>query len=151
MSSKDSTLQCSPQKALLVMFSFKKQCSLILAKFPYSGCAYFMHKYYKAKLENLMEVFCLNLSKMVASTLRQNILRELSMTREIRMIKFVVKLRSTYTDVNRNLLLLEKEGIVISDYPDKVRHGRVRIIRLNRDNPKTKTLLDVLKILDSDK
>ena len=65
------------------------------------------------------------------------------------MINFVVKLKSTYTDVNRNLAILERENIIRSEYPQKVRHGKIRIIQLNKDNPKTKILLEALKILDS--
>jgi len=88
-------------------------------------------------------------SKLLASSLRQNILRELSINSEVRMINFVVKLKSTYTDVNRNLAILERENIIRSEYPQKVRHGKIRIIQLNKDNPKTKILLEALKILDS--
>jgi hypothetical protein len=65
------------------------------------------------------------------------------------MIEFVVKLKSTYTDVNRNLSILEREDIIRNEYPQKIRHGRVRIIQLNKDNPKTKSLLEALKILDN--
>jgi predicted transcriptional regulator len=87
---------------------------------------------------------------MLASSLRQNILRELSKTSEIRVMKLVDKVRSTYNELNRNLGILEKEGIITNDYLVKVKHGKVRVIRLNRDNPKTKILLQVLKTLDNE-
>lgn len=87
----------------------------------------------------------MNLSKVLASSLRQNILKELSKILEIRVMKLVEAVGSTYNEVNRNLEILEKEGIITNDYRVKVRHGKVRVIWLNRDNPKTKILLQALK------
>lgn len=93
----------------------------------------------------------MNLSKLMASCLRQNILRELAKVREIRIMKLCDNLRSTYVELNRNLLLLQREGIVANDYrDDKAGQGRIRIIRLNRDNPKAQVLLEVLKRLDEE-
>ena len=74
-------------------------------------------------------------------------LRELSKTREIRVMKLVSMLGTTYNDLNRNLLILEKEGIIINEYRVKVKHGKVRVITLNRDSPKTKILLAALQTL----
>jgi hypothetical protein len=90
----------------------------------------------------------LNLSKVLASSLRQNILRELSKTREIQVMKLVSRVNSTYNDVNRNLLILAKEDIIVDEYRVKVKHGKVRVIRLNKENPKTKLLLAALQSLD---
>ena len=87
---------------------------------------------------------------MFASTLRQNVLKELSKTREIRVMKLVDAVGSTYNELNRNLEILEEEGIITNDYRVKVRHGKVRVIRLNRDNPQTKILLQALKTLDNE-
>lgn len=64
-------------------------------------------------------------------------------------MKLVSNVGSTYNELNRNLEILEKEGIITNEYPLKVRHGKVRIIRLNKDNPKTQVLLKVLKTLES--
>lgn len=58
------------------------------------------------------------------------------------MMDLVRKVNSTYIQVNRNLGILEKEGIVKSK-----RYGRVRMIRLNRENPKTEAILKALEIL----
>jgi predicted transcriptional regulator len=93
---------------------------------------------------------CLNLSNVFASSLRQNILRALSKTREINVMRLVSTVNSTYNEVNRNLVLLEREGIIINEYRVKVKHGKIRVIRLNKDNSKTKILLAALKTLDSD-
>jgi DeoR/GlpR family transcriptional regulator of sugar metabolism len=86
----------------------------------------------------------------LASSLRQKILKELSETREIRVMQLVSRVNSTYNELNRNLEILEKEGIITNDYRVKVRHGKVRVIQLNRDNPKTEILLKALKMLDEE-
>lgn len=87
---------------------------------------------------------------MLASSLRQKILKVLFEKREMQIMKLVTSVGSTYNDLNRNLLILEKEGIIINEYPVRVRQGKVRIIRLNRENPKTKLLLAALKSLDGE-
>lgn len=66
-------------------------------------------------------------------------------------MKLVSTLKTTYNDLNRNLLILEREGIITSEYRVKVKHGKVRVIALNRDSPKTKILLVALKTLDNEK
>lgn len=91
----------------------------------------------------------MDLSKLLASSLRQKILRELSKTHEIRIMKLVSNLNTTYNELNRNLTILEKEGIVKDEYRVRVKHGKVRVITLNRENSKTKLLLTTLKTLDN--
>ena len=78
----------------------------------------------------------------MASTCRQKILATLAMVGQTHMMDLVRKVNSTYTQVNRNLQILEQEGIVESRY-----YGRMRVIRLNRENPKTKVLLKALRML----
>ncbi|HSV48896.1 MAG TPA: hypothetical protein VLH35_01145 [Candidatus Acidoferrales bacterium] len=90
----------------------------------------------------------MDLRKLVASTLRQNIIKTLAEHREMQVMRLVSAAGSTYNELNRNLIILEKEGIITNEYPIKVRHGKVRIIRLNKENPKTQVLLKVLKTLD---
>ena len=63
-------------------------------------------------------------------------------------MQLVSAVGSTYNELNRNLGILEKEGIIINEYPIKVRRGKVRIIRLNKNNPKTIVLIQVLKTLE---
>lgn len=92
----------------------------------------------------------MDLRKVLASSLRQNILKVLSQQREIQVMKLVSSVGSTYNELNRNLSILEKEGIIINEYRMKVRHGKVRVIRLNKDNPKTAVLLNVIKTLDQE-
>ena len=93
---------------------------------------------------------CLDLRKILASSVRQNILRALSEKRELQVMRLVSAVGSTYNELNRNLTILEKEGIITNQYPIKVRRGKVRIIRLNKENPKTLVLLQVLKTLEQE-
>ena len=58
------------------------------------------------------------------------------------MMDLVRKANITYSQVNRNILILEKEEIVEIRY-----YGRMRMIRLNRENERTKRLLKALAIL----
>lgn len=92
----------------------------------------------------------MDLKKLLASSLRQKILIELSRFGEMRVMKLVHRLGGTYNEVNRNLKILESEGIIINNYCRQVRHGTVRVIRLNKENPRTKLLLQVLKELEVD-
>jgi hypothetical protein len=86
----------------------------------------------------------LELKKLLASSLRQKILKGLSECKEINMMGLVRKINSAYNEVNRNLIILEREDIVTNIY-----RGRMRFIKLNRENPKTVLLLQVLRQLES--
>jgi len=92
----------------------------------------------------------LELRKILASSLRQNILRVLVEKREMQVMRLVSSTASTYNEVNRNLAILKNEGIVVEDYRLKVRRGRVRVIWLDRANPKTVALLKALKLLEQE-
>ena len=56
----------------------------------------------------------------------------------------VRKVNSTYNQVNSNLHILQKEGIVFDEY-----FGRMRVIRLNKENSKTRLLLEAMKMLEN--
>ena len=88
----------------------------------------------------------MELKKLLASSLRQKILKALSECKEINVMGLVRRINSTYNEVNRNLTILEIEGIVTN-----VRCGRMRLIKLNRENPKTVLLLQVLKQLEPER
>lgn len=94
---------------------------------------------------------CLDIGKILASSLRQKLLIELSKTREIQVMKLVSNVNSTYNDVNRNLLILVKEDIIIDEHQVKVKRGKVKVIRLNQENPKTALLLQALKTFEPEK
>jgi DNA-binding transcriptional ArsR family regulator len=84
----------------------------------------------------------LDLGRLIASTCRQRILEALSEVRQTHITDLVRRINSTYGQVNRNLQILEGEGIVSTQY-----YGRLRMIKLNRENPKTVTLLKILRLL----
>jgi DNA-binding transcriptional ArsR family regulator len=58
-------------------------------------------------------------------------------------MKLVRIINSTYNEVDRNLRILEREGLV-----NQCRIGRKRIIRLNLKNEKTRITLEILKLLN---
>lgn len=84
----------------------------------------------------------LDLGRLMASSCRQRILIAVSKVGQPHVTDLVRRVNSTYSQVNRNLQILEHEGIVTTQYYD-----RLRIIKLNRENPKTVTLLEVLRQL----
>jgi hypothetical protein len=85
----------------------------------------------------------LNLEKILASGCRQKILKALSKERSTNIMRLVRCINSTYIEVNRNITILKKEDILIEQYI-----GRLRILKLNQENPKTILLLQVLKTLE---
>jgi predicted transcriptional regulator len=84
----------------------------------------------------------LDLGRLIASTCRQRIVEALSEVRQTHITDLMRRINSTYGQVNRNLLILEHEGIVNVQY-----YGRLRMIKLNRENPRTITLLKILRLL----
>lgn len=85
----------------------------------------------------------MNLDKELASSCRCKILRVLSRTGSTNIMDLVRRVNSTYSQVNKNLQILEKEGIIVNRYFE-----RVRIIKLNKESQKTQILILTLKILD---
>ena len=79
----------------------------------------------------------------LASSCRRRILRVLCKLGRVNVMMLVRKINSTYSQVNPNLHILEKEGIITEE-----RFGHKRIIKLNRENDKTEVLLQVLKIFE---
>jgi len=59
-------------------------------------------------------------------------------------MEIVQGINSTYNEVNRNLIILEREGIILQQFL-----GRRRIIQLNFENKKTMPLVEIIKTLDS--
>lgn len=76
---------------------------------------------------------------MLASSCRRKILRILLVKDQINIMELVRKANSTYNQVNSNLKLLEKEGIIV----DK-RFNHKRIIKLNRKNSKITYMSKIL-------
>jgi DNA-binding transcriptional ArsR family regulator len=87
----------------------------------------------------------LELTLLISSSCRQKILETLSKVKQTHIMDLVRKVNSTYCQVNRNLQILEQEGIVSSNYC-----GRMRIIKLNSNNPKTIKILKAIRILKTE-
>jgi predicted transcriptional regulator len=93
----------------------------------------------------------LDLKGLLASTGRQKILKVLSEYREIHIMELVRKVCGRYNEVNRNLNILEAEGIIMTYYQKQVKHPKFRIVRLIRENRRTQILLKALKDLGDEK
>ncbi|MCX8153795.1 MAG: hypothetical protein N3E52_05110 [Candidatus Bathyarchaeota archaeon] len=82
-------------------------------------------------------------NKILASSCRRKILKALSEKKEVTIMKLVQMVNSTYNEVDRNLRVLEHEGIITQRC-----NTHKRIIRLNYENEETLVLLKILKILE---
>jgi predicted transcriptional regulator len=71
-------------------------------------------------------------------------LKALSKKQEINIMKLVRAVNSTYNEVDRNLRILEDEGLVSQQHL-----GRKRVVRLNFANEKTLVTLKILKLLNN--
>jgi predicted transcriptional regulator len=71
-------------------------------------------------------------------------LRVLSRTGRTNVMTLVRKVNSTYNQVNSNLHIMQKEGIVFDEH-----FGRMRVVRLNKENSRTMLLLQTLKMLEN--
>ena len=68
----------------------------------------------------------------------------LSRTGRTNVMTLVRKVNSTYNQVNSNLHILKKEGVVFDEH-----FGRMRVIRLNKENSRTRLLLEALKMMQN--
>jgi predicted transcriptional regulator len=80
----------------------------------------------------------------MASSCRRRIMQVLSNSGQTNVMDLVRRVNSTYNQVNSNLQILHKEEIIFDKHA-----GRMRVIKLNKENPKTLLLLQALKILRS--
>jgi len=86
----------------------------------------------------------MDLETVLASSCRRRILKALWKLGRASVMELVRKVNSTYSQVNPNLQILEKEGIIVDEH-----FGRMRIIRLNKENTKTLLLLQALRTLNT--
>jgi predicted transcriptional regulator len=86
----------------------------------------------------------MDLETLMASSCRRKILRVLSRRGRTNVMAIVREVNSTYNQVNSNLQILQKEGIIFDEY-----FGRMRVVRLNWENSRTRRLFQALKILDT--
>jgi len=85
----------------------------------------------------------MRLEQIIASSCRQRMLLALAKVGKTHVTQLVRMINSTYNQVNRNLVILENEKIIKTE-----RLGYLRIVELNRENPKTLALLKALELLD---
>jgi len=85
-----------------------------------------------------------DLGALLASSCRRKILKVLWKTGSFNVMSLVRKVNSTYSQVNQHLQILQKENVIFDEH-----YGRTRLIKLNKENPKTTLLLQALKILET--
>jgi predicted transcriptional regulator len=95
-------------------------------------------------MQDRLVVAVMDLETLLASSCRRRILRVLSSNGRANVMELVRKVNSTYNQVNSNLQILRNEGIIFDEH-----FGRMRVIRLNKENPRTTLLLQALKILET--
>jgi DNA-binding transcriptional ArsR family regulator len=86
------------------------------------------------------------LQQIIASSCRQKILLALLKTKRTHITNLVRMINSTYNEVNRNLEILEKEEIIDIRF-----YGRMRMVELRVNNPRTQIILQALRLLDDQK
>jgi hypothetical protein len=86
----------------------------------------------------------MDLETLLSSSCRRRILRVLARNGRLNVMEIVRKINSTYNQVNSSLHILKKECIVFDAH-----FGRLRLVRLNRENPRTALLLQALKMLET--
>jgi DNA-binding transcriptional ArsR family regulator len=86
----------------------------------------------------------MRLEQIIASSCRQKMLLGLAKVKKTHVTQLVRMINSTYNQVNRNLEILEEEGIIKTQ-----RLGYLKIVELQRENPKTLKLLKALELLDT--
>lgn len=88
----------------------------------------------------------MDLATLVSSFCRRRILQVLSRSGQTNVMDLVRKVNGAYNHVNLNLQILREEGIICDE-----RFGRMRLVRLNKENPRTLLLLQALNILEARK
>jgi DNA-binding transcriptional ArsR family regulator len=88
----------------------------------------------------------MDLESILSSSCRRKIIKVLSINGSTNVMLLILKVNGKYPQVNSELQILKKEEIIIDEHV-----GRMRIIRLNKENLNTNIVLQALKLLNSDK
>ena len=88
----------------------------------------------------------MNLEEILSSACRRKIIKYLAEKGSTNIMRLIVGVNSKYPQVNAELQILKKEGIIGDQHI-----GRTRLIRLNKENPGTILILQALKILTEKK
>jgi predicted transcriptional regulator len=86
----------------------------------------------------------MDLEMLLSSSCRRRILKVLARNGTTNVMQLILKVNSTYNQVNSSLQTLQKEGIIFDEH-----FGRMRVVRLNKETHRTVLLLQALKILNS--
>ncbi len=86
----------------------------------------------------------MELDRILASSCRIRIIRILYEYGRLYVMKLVRLSNSTYNQVNLHLQILKSEELIFDEH-----YGRLRVIWLNMENPRTVVLLEALRILKS--
>jgi predicted transcriptional regulator len=85
----------------------------------------------------------LDLESVLSSACRRKILKCLAENGSTNIMQLILKVNGKYPQVNAELQVLQKENIIFDEHM-----GRMRMVRLNKENAKTILLLKALKILN---
>lgn len=86
----------------------------------------------------------MDLTDLLSSACRRKIIEYLAVNGSTNIMQLILGIRGKYTQTNAELQILQKEGIIIDQHV-----GRMRLIKLNKENLNTELLLQALKILHS--
>jgi predicted transcriptional regulator len=86
----------------------------------------------------------MDLESILSSSCRRKILKILASNGPTNIMALIQKVNGKYPQVNTELHILKNEEIILDQTV-----GRMRIIRLNKENAKTGLLLQALKLLHS--
>jgi hypothetical protein len=85
----------------------------------------------------------MKLEQIIASSCRQKMLLALAKVKKTHVTHLLRMINGTYNQMNRNLVILEEEGIIKTK-----RLGHLKIVELQSNAPKTLALLKALELLD---
>ena len=86
----------------------------------------------------------MDLEDLLASSCRRKIIKYLAENGSTNVMQLISGIRGKYPQTNVELQILQREDIITDGHV-----GRMRIIRLNKENPKTGVLLQALQLLHS--
>ena len=86
----------------------------------------------------------MDLADLLSSACRRKIIGYLAANGSTNIMQLIRGIRGKYPQTNAELKILQKEGIVVDQHV-----GRMRFIKLNKENPNTELLLQALRILHS--
>jgi hypothetical protein len=86
----------------------------------------------------------LDLTELLSSSCRQKTIEYLAENGPTNIMQLILGIRGKYPQTNTELRILAEASIIIDEHV-----ARMRIIKLNKENPNTALLLQALKILNN--